>query len=238
MPRSFCPKCNTLIPFYLNIPIFSWFFLRGKCIFCKSKIPFSYPLIEFFTALLFVLNGFLSTNYSAYYKLNLVGLNIFTGLLLIISLIDFDNMIIPNKLIILGSLLGLIFNFTFFYILGNQSLLVYVLKFLLFPLIGAFCLEILNFIFSLIIKKDAFGFGDVKYLFMIGTWIGLKGQILTFILSIYVGGLITLFLIIIKKISKKGKIPFGPYLSLSAYLVGIFGSESIFLFFKEIYSLG
>ena len=237
-PRSFCPKCNTSIPFYLNIPIFSWFFLRGKCIYCKSKIPFSYPLIEFFTALLFVLNGFFTINYHEYYKLNLVGLNIFTGFLIIISLIDFDSMIIPNKLILAGSLLGLIFNFTFFYILGKQSLLVFVSKFLFFPLIGAFCLEIINFIFSLIIKKDTFGFGDVKYLFMIGTWIGLKGQISTFILSIYIGGLITLFLIIIKKISKKGKIPFGPYLSLSAYLVGIFGTESIFLIFKKIYGFG
>ena len=73
---------------------------------------------------------------------------------------------------------------------------------------------------------------------MVGTWIGLNGQFLTFILSIYIGGLITLFLIIIKKISKKGKIPFGPYLSISAYLVGIFGSESIFLFFQKIYNLG
>ena len=237
-PRSFCPKCKTSIPFYLNIPIFSWFFLRGKCIFCKSKIPFSYPLIEFFTALLFVLNGFLSINHPSDYKLNLVGLNIFTGFLIIISLIDFDKMIIPNKLIFIGSLLGLTFNFTFFYLLGNQSLLVFLYKFLFLSFIGALCLEILNFIFSLIIKKDAFGFGDVKYLFMIGTWIGLKGQISTFILSIYIGGLITLFLIIIKKISKKGKIPFGPYLSLSAYLVGIFGSESIFLFLKKIYSLG
>ena len=237
-PRSFCPKCNTSIPFYLNIPILSWILLRGKCIFCKSKIPFSYPLIELFTALLFVLNGFLSLNYPSDNKLNLVGLNIFTGFLIIISLIDFDKMIIPNKLILVGSLLGLIFNFTFFYLLGNQSLLVFLNKFLLLPFIGAFCLEILNFIFSLIIKKDAFGFGDVKYLFMLGTWIGLKGQFSSFILSIYIGGLITLFLIILKKISKKGKIPFGPYLSISAYFVAIFGSENIFLFFKRIYSLG
>ena len=237
-PRSFCPKCNNLIPFYLNIPIFSWLFLRGKCIFCKSKIPFSYPLIELFTALLFVLNGFLSINYQSEYNLNLLGLNIFTGLLIIISLIDFDKMIIPNKLILVGSLLGLIFNFTFFYLIENQPLLVFISKFLFLPFIGAFCLEILNFIFLIIIKKDAFGFGDIKYLFMIGTWIGLKGQISTFILSIYIGGLITLFLIIIKKISKKGKIPFGPYLSISAYLVGIFGSESIFLFFRKIYNLG
>ena len=52
-PRSFCPECKKIIPWYENIPIFSWFFLRGKCSGCNLSIPVRYPLIETFTGILF-----------------------------------------------------------------------------------------------------------------------------------------------------------------------------------------
>ena len=42
-PRSHCPHCNTLIPWYLNIPVASWLFLRGKCASCKGPIDSATP---------------------------------------------------------------------------------------------------------------------------------------------------------------------------------------------------
>lgn len=48
--RSYCPTCGQLIPFYHNIPILSWFFLKGKSACCHTTISFWYPLIEFGTA--------------------------------------------------------------------------------------------------------------------------------------------------------------------------------------------
>jgi leader peptidase (prepilin peptidase)/N-methyltransferase len=50
--RSHCPACSAKIPFYHNIPVFSWFILVGKCINCKSKISFRYPLVEFISGVL------------------------------------------------------------------------------------------------------------------------------------------------------------------------------------------
>ena len=97
--------------------------------------------------------------------------------------------------------------------------------------------EILNLIITLIIKKEAFGFGDTKYLFMISTWLGVSGGVATLLTSIYVGGFTTIFLILIKQISRKGKMPFGPYLSISAFSIIIFGSENIISFFKNVYTL-
>ena len=70
---------------------------------------------------------------------------------------------------------------------------------------------------------------------MISTWLGIKGALLTFILSIYIGGIISIFLILFKLIPRKGMIPFGPYLSLSAYIIGIIGSDKIFIFFRDLY---
>ena len=235
-PRSFCPNCKNQIPFYLNVPVLSWFYLRGKCFYCKSKIPFSYPFVEFLTAFLFVLNYF-SEPFAYEYNLNLIGLNIFTVLLLISSLIDFDNMIIPNQLVIVGSTLGIISNLVFFSFYGSESILYIFYKFIFISFLGAIFLEFLNFLISLVIKKEAFGFGDIKYLFMIGCWLGLKGMISTLFISIYVGGIITIVLILFKKIPSSGKIPFGPYLSISAYLTSLFGAENIIFLMKNFYNL-
>lgn len=54
-PPSHCPKCNTHIAFYDNIPIISYFLLLGKCRHCKEKISIQYPLVEFSTGILFFL---------------------------------------------------------------------------------------------------------------------------------------------------------------------------------------
>ena len=55
-PNSSCPECNAKIKWFDNLPIFSWLLLRGKCRACKSKISFSYPIIELITGLLAWLN--------------------------------------------------------------------------------------------------------------------------------------------------------------------------------------
>ena len=72
---------------------------------------------------------------------------------------------------------------------------------------------------------------------MIGCWLGLKGMIKTLFISIYVGGIITIVLILFKKIPSSGKIPFGPYLSISAYLTSLFGAENIIFLMKNFYNL-
>ena len=95
--------------------------------------------------------------------------------------------------------------------------------------------EIFNFIISAFIKKQAFGFGDSKYLFMISTWLGLEGAIFTFILSIYIGGIISILLILLRLIPRKGRIPFGPYLSLSAYILAAIGPDKLIMFFRDFY---
>ena len=52
VPRSHCRECHSFIPLYHNIPIISFFLLRGKCLSCKKKINFQYPFIEILSSLL------------------------------------------------------------------------------------------------------------------------------------------------------------------------------------------
>ncbi|MBD5403308.1 prepilin peptidase [bacterium] len=53
-PASKCPKCNTPLKWYHNIPVLSYLFLRGKCAFCKEHISLQYPIVELLTGLVFV----------------------------------------------------------------------------------------------------------------------------------------------------------------------------------------
>src|SRR4051812_28768135 len=53
--RSVCPKCGAGIPFYLNIPLLSYLWLRGRAACCGTRISVQYPLVELGTAVLLVL---------------------------------------------------------------------------------------------------------------------------------------------------------------------------------------
>ena len=53
-PGSKCPKCQTPLKWYHNIPVFSYLFLRGKCGFCQEKISIQYPIVELLTGILFI----------------------------------------------------------------------------------------------------------------------------------------------------------------------------------------
>src|SRR6185312_1562790 len=53
-PRSACPHCGMAIAFYDNIPVLSYFVLRGRCRNCKARISPRYAIVELITGLLFV----------------------------------------------------------------------------------------------------------------------------------------------------------------------------------------
>lgn len=53
-PASKCPKCQTPLKWFHNIPVLSYILLKGKCAFCKEHISIQYPIVEMVTALLFV----------------------------------------------------------------------------------------------------------------------------------------------------------------------------------------
>ena len=110
-PRSYCDNCKRAILWYDNIPIISWLILLGKCRYCNWKIPYSYPLIELISGLVYGLNLYGLEYQGKLDIINIIGISVFSTIVLIIGLIDYDKMIIPNNLILYGSIAGLIFNF-------------------------------------------------------------------------------------------------------------------------------
>src|SRR5690606_1569185 len=109
--RSFCPHCKTQIPFYQNIPLFSWIFLGAKCAKCKEKIPFRYFGVELLTAGLFLaLWNLCIANQSL---LLVFPLWILTSLLIAATFIDFDHFIIPDEITLGGTAAGIVCSLIF-----------------------------------------------------------------------------------------------------------------------------
>src|SRR5919108_2494207 len=97
-PRSRCPRCETPIKPYDNVPVLSWLALRGRCRSCRGAIPWRYPLVEAVTGLLcalVVLHKGLDED-------ALLGLALVL-LLIPVTLIDLDHRIIPNRLMLIGA---------------------------------------------------------------------------------------------------------------------------------------
>ena len=102
-PRSKCPKCGDMIPFWLNIPILSWLILRGKCRACKTPISFRYPVVELLTAILFTACG---SKFGVSWA-TLSGV-ILCGMLVAITFIDIDIWEIPDEISLPGIVIGCI----------------------------------------------------------------------------------------------------------------------------------
>ena len=234
-PSSSCPKCNTKIKWFDNLPIISWFLLRGKCRTCKSKIAFSYPIIELFTAFLVCLNFYSQpTIYSQQpiYITILFG-SIFSTTLLTLAILDFKYFWLP-RILTLGGLFAGITASLYVDLINDFYQFNYLIHTLLASFFGFALFYLLSLVGKKIFNKPVIGGGDSKLSALIGSWLGIQGLFISIWLAFISAGIFVILGLIFKKIKRNQKIPFGIFLAMSGFLVWHFGNE-IFLkiiFFK------
>lgn len=211
-PRSNCPNCSFLIPWYFNIPIFSYLILRGKCANCKTPISIRYPIVELLTGVGFFLVAYNHENIF-YWPFGFF----FISALISSSFIDLDHWIIPDKVTYPGMLIGLVsslftpqFQFIIPSLIGSIMGLIF----------GGGILLLIAWLYHKLSGNEGLGGGDIKLLAMIGAFLGVQGALITLIISSVIGSLLGIFLILLKRRDGKSAIPFGPFLSLGA--VGAF----------------
>ncbi len=225
--RSFCPQCHKIIPWDLNIPLLSVVYVGGQSFCCQKKISYIYPLVEFLTGILFVI---LYWKYPFILHLgNIVEIHekdilrfnhgiILISYLLTISFIDLECMIIPDKLSFPMMAIA-----PFMAILHPELTLK---SSLLGILLGGGSLYLVSWLYWLVRKEIGLGFGDVKLLMVIGGWLGLPGVLPTILYGSLIGALFGITLMIIKRsFHLKSSLPFGPFLSLGAWLHFMWGME-------------
>lgn len=212
-PRSRCLKCGTLIRWYDNIPIFSWFILRGRCRKCGERFSFRYPLVEFLTGLLFL---------AAFWKFGLSWTSLemlfFLFGLVVVTFIDFDHFLLPDIFTLSGIVLGLLGSF----INPERT----VMDSLLGIFLGGGFLWALAYFYYLVRNEEGLGGGDIKLLAWIGAVLGWEAVPFVIVASSISGSIVGLIVAYRQKKGMKTMIPFGPYLAFGAVLY-IFAGESL-----------
>lgn len=210
MPRSACPQCGHQITAKENIPIFSYVFLRGKCIACKTHISIRYPIVE-------LLTGVLSALLIWHFGSGLLGLStlIFTYLLIAMTFIDADTQLLPDDLTLPLLWLGLLINLNGTFIPLEEAVIG--------AAAGYLSLWAIYWLFKLATGKEGMGYGDFKLLAALGAWLGWKMLPVIVLLSSLVGAVVGIALIVLAKRGRDIPIPFGPYLAAAGMLTLFYG---------------
>lgn len=208
-PRSRCPKCQTPIAGYDNVPVLSWLFLRGRCRACGAKISARYPLFELLTGVVFAA---LFARYG--YSWLTVEYLIFAWTLIVCSGIDLDHMILPDVFTLSGIVIGL----TGAALDPDRPFWPAVAG----VLIGGGFLYLIAWLYLVWRKEEGMGGGDIKLLAWIGAVLGWSGVPFVILASSVIGSVVGLTLALKSRAGLKSEIPFGPYLAGAAilYLLG------------------
>jgi len=213
-PPSRCPKCGERIKPYDNIPILSYIILRGRCRNCGEKISLKYPIVELITGILTlgVFCKFGLSFDSIYYTL-------LVYYLIVVSFIDLETMEVPVRLSYFALLSGILLSpFS-----STQTF-----KEAVFG--ASFGAGIILFIietYYVFTGKEGMGYGDANITAVVGAFLGWKMVLVTLFLASFVGALVGIALISLRKKSKELPIPFGPFLSVGALISLFFGQELI-----------
>lgn len=216
--RSHCEFCHHPLSIMDLIPIASFVFLKGKCRYCHKKLSYQYPFIELITGTIFLLTYFLSFQGLLIYDLSLffelVFFLIVASGLIVLFFVDIKYYMIPDKLTLFLGFVASIF------LLFNPFLIV--------PHLIAGVLGFLFFLFVFVITKGkGWGFGDVKFAFVMGLILGPAGLFIALYIAFLTGALVGIILILWRKKGLKSIIPFAPFLSIGTYISLIFSNQII-----------
>lgn len=157
--------------------------------------------------------------------INLIRSIILIGLLIPITIIDIKKKIIPNSLVIVGAISGIILMF-----FDKANVWTYVWG-LVFGL-GLFIAIIL--LSELIMKQQGMGEGDAKLMGVVGLLLGLPNTILTTLLSFFTGAIFGVAVLASKKVKPGTEIPFGPFIALGAIISIFFGQDIIGWYLSQL----
>ena len=222
--RSFCPKCQKQIKWYDNIPLVSFFLLRGRCRACQQKISWQYPIVEFVAGVLFVLvflNSFSGLTAGVFMlscsrALVLLRNWLFAVILLILFLYDFKYYLIPDIIVLPAIALALFIN-PAIAAAGNSSLNFLISQFLNFSISG---LVAAGFFLALFVisKGKWIGGGDIRLGVLLGVMLGYPLIIVAFFLAYVAGAIIGIILILLGKKTMNSAVPFGTFLTAGAFI--------------------
>jgi leader peptidase (prepilin peptidase)/N-methyltransferase len=230
-PRSACIECEKPIAWYDNVPVLSYFILRGRCRQCSARILWRYPVVELLTGISFAF--FVDQNGLT---IEAAKFCVFAAILIALVFCDLDMLILPDELTLGGFAVGLVFALftpvpdTTFHLISSLfgvlpgPRLGMLGEALLGAILPAGSIWFGGWLFEKLRHKEGLGFGDVKMLAMVGAFLGIGGALLTIVLGAVAGSVVGL--VFIKATGKDPAnypLPFGSFLGAAALVAAIEG---------------
>ncbi len=208
-PASRCPACGRPIRPRENIPIASYFLLRGKCAGCGTRISWRYPAVEALSG-----TGFLLIAWADGIGFPLLRDLVFFSVLVPVVFIDIDHRIIPDELSLGGLAAGVLLSF----LPGGDWK-----GALAGCLLGGGLLYATAAVYHRVAGIEGMGGGDIKLIAMVGAFLGWRGALFTIFLGSLLG--VAGGMIAMRKGTDglKTAIPYGPYLCAAALVARFAG---------------
>lgn len=248
-PSSRCFLCLTPIRWYHNLPIIGYFLLKGRCASCHQSFSIRYAVLELLMGMVSLSLFVRTADFYSYFVLMC-----FMGAVIVLSFIDIDHWLLPDRITIPSVILGILFSL-FVFSLPSGSY-IGIKESIAGAFVGFSVLFLLGFVASRILGKESLGGGDIKFMAMIGAFLGWKAFIPVLLMAALQGTVFGIAQLLYYRI-KKGEIvldnngiysvfkdksdiftptshhiPFGPFLGLAAYEYLIWGNKLIHLIFR------
>ncbi len=219
-PASHCTTCGRKLAWYENVPIVAWAALRGRCRTCGESISVMYPVVEAFTGMMFAWAWL-------YYGPGplLIARLVLGCAMVVLFAIDLQHRILPNVITVPGVAIG--FLFSLIAPPGWASSLIGIVA-------GGGALLLVSAIYLRVRHDEGLGMGDVKMLAMIGAFLGWKLMLLTLLLGSFMGSVVGLAMVALKRGDMKYALPFGTFLAVAALVSAVTG-EAIVAWYVGFY---
>ncbi|MBI2098579.1 MAG: prepilin peptidase [Candidatus Wildermuthbacteria bacterium] len=221
--RSYCPHCKHRLSWQDLIPVASFLMLGGKCRYCKRRISLQYPVIEIATGLIFFLSfKFQVSSFNqalSFETLNVFYLWTIASLLIVLFVYDLRHYILPDKILLPA--IGIVLGYRILEVLGFRF--AWDLGFV----VSGFAAAAFFLTIFLLSRGRAMGFGDVKLAFFMGLFLGWPNILVALFAAFFVGALVGIALIIMKKKAMRSEVPFGPFLIGGTFTALWWGKELV-----------
>jgi leader peptidase (prepilin peptidase)/N-methyltransferase len=219
--RSACPHCGHVLRPWELIPLLSYIFLKGQCSSCKTKISSRYFLIEALTGLLFLVGWLVISPHALSGWLIFVQWLVLASATLVVFVIDLEHYIILDSVVFSTFLVILLLSAGMD--LSGHGRVFALHSHFVSALLAAIAGAAPFFLVWGLSKGKWMGFGDVKLMLMLGAAAGLRLVPMTLLLAIFLGGLVSIYLLLFTKLTLKSRVPFGTFLTVSSLVVFLWG---------------
>jgi leader peptidase (prepilin peptidase)/N-methyltransferase len=204
-----CPTCHTQRSYLAWSALLAYFSKQTVCPNCSQpRDRFTRSMIvELITPLLF---GFLWWRYGPSLSLGLVS--IYTAILVLVTVTDLEYRLILNIVILPAIILATI---AAFFTPGLAWAA---------ALVGGAVAFVLSYLAALF-ARGGLGEGDVTLSTFLGLILGLPNILLSLLFGIFLGGFVALLLLLSRRVGMKTFIPYGPFLTITGWIMLIWGDE-------------